>query len=84
MRELTPVQIKDIPLAELRRILEIRAADFNVYIGNRGKVCLSSGIESVCINGASIQINLETAALDDVLDDEAFRWAFRAPETEAA
>jgi hypothetical protein len=76
MRKLTPVQIKDIPLEELMRILEIRAADLSIYIGNRGKVCLSGAIESVFLNGATVQINLETAALDDVMDDKAFRWAF--------
>ena len=38
MRKLTAIQIKDIPLSELVRILEIRAADLDVLIGLRGKV----------------------------------------------
>ena len=80
MRKLTAVQIKDIPLSELVRILEIRAADFDVLIGIRGKVCLTSGVESVCLNGAIVQINLATAALDDVMEDGAFRWAFNDKE----
>jgi hypothetical protein len=82
MQKLTPAQIKDIPLSELARILEIRAADFDIYIGNRGKVCMSSVIESVCLNGAIVQINLATAMLDDVMDDGAFQYAFPTPETE--
>jgi hypothetical protein len=87
MRKLTPAQIMDIPLEELRRILEIRAVEsgfFNVYIGSRGKVCLTSEIESICMNGATVQINLATAALDDVMEDEAFQYAFGTPEEEAA
>jgi|TARA_R110002051_G_scaffold115971_1_gene189164 hypothetical protein len=83
MKKLTAIQIKDLPLAELVRILEIRAADFDVLIGLRGKVCLTSGVESVCMNGAIVQINLATAALDDVMEDGAFRWAFN-DEEEAA
>jgi hypothetical protein len=35
------------------------------------------------MNGAIVQINLSTAALDDVMEDGAFRWAFN-DEEEAA
>jgi len=76
-RELTPVEIKDFTLEQLRQIFEIRAADIDVFIGIHGRVCLSSEIESACLNGAIVQVNLETAALDDVLEDESFQYALK-------
>ena len=84
MVELTPVEIKDLTLEQLRQIFEVRAADISVYIGNHGRVCLSSEIESACLNGAIVQVNLETAALDDVMDDSAFQYAFEKTQEEAA
>ena len=74
--ELTPVEIKNLTLEQLRQIFEIRAADISVYIGIHGRVCLTSEVESACLNGAFVQVNLETAALDDVMDDSAFQHAF--------
>jgi hypothetical protein len=84
MSELTPVEIKDLTLEQLRQIFEIRAADISVYIGNHGRVCISSEIESVCLNGAIVQVNLETAVLEDVMDDSAFQYAFEKTQEEAA
>ena len=84
MPKLTPVQIKDLSLENLRDILELRASDISIFIGQRGKVLLTSELESAFLNGAMVQVNLETAALADVLDDDAFQYAFGAPESEAA
>jgi hypothetical protein len=83
-RELTAVEIKDFTLEQLRQIFEIRAADIDVFIGiGNGRFQLSSGVESACLNGAIVQINLETALLDDVMDDESFQRAFCVPQGDA-
>jgi len=78
MPKLTPVQIKDLSLENLRDILELRASDISIFIGQRGKVLLTSELESAFLNGAMVQVNLETAALADVMDDDAFDYAFGA------
>jgi len=77
-RELTPVEIKDFTLEQLRLIFEIRAADIDVFIGvGNGRLQLSSGVESACLNGAIVQVNLETSVLDDVMEDESFQYALK-------
>ena len=76
-RELTAGEIKDFTLEQLRQILEIRADDISVYIGiANGRLQLTGEVESACLNGAIVQVNLETASLDDVMQDESFQHAF--------
>jgi hypothetical protein len=76
-RELTAVEIKDFTLEQLRQIFEIRADDISVFIGvANGRLQLTGEVESACLNGASVQVNLETASLDDVMEDPSFQFAF--------
>ena len=75
-KELTNMQIKNLTIQQLERIIDIRANDFSVFIGIRGKVCLSSEVSHASLNGLSVQINLETAQLDDVIEDQGFNMAF--------
>ena len=75
-KELSDMQIKNLTIQELEHIIDIRANDFSVYIGNTGKVLLTSEVSHATLNGLMVQINLETAQLDNVMDHPGFQIAF--------
>ena len=84
-RELTPVEIKDFTLEQLRLIFEIRAADIEIFIGvANGRLQLTGEVENACLNGAMVQVNLKTSVLDDVMEDESFQHAFGESQEDAA
>ena len=82
MADLTPMDIKNLTIQQLEEIINIRAADLSVYIGLRGKFCLSGDVSHATLNGLSVQINLEQAELDDVMEDESFKQAFKGDPDE--
>ena len=79
--ELTDMQIKHLTIQQLERIIDIRAGDFSVYMGIRGKVCLTSEVSHASLNGLCVQINLETAQPGDVMEDQGFQTAFEGEGT---
>jgi len=76
MVDLTPTDIENLTIQQLEEIINIRRNDFLVYIGLRGQVCLTGDVSNATLNGLSVQINLEQAELDDVMEDECFKHAF--------
>tara|TARA_R110002020_G_scaffold114992_2_gene264493 strand:+ start:861 stop:1247 length:387 start_codon:yes stop_codon:yes gene_type:complete len=77
MTKLTPMDMKNLTIQQLEEIINIRAADLSVYIGSRGMTCLSGDVSNASLNGLSVQINLEQAELDDVMEDDCFKHAFK-------
>tara|TARA_R100000781_G_C4062488_1_gene121523 strand:+ start:289 stop:678 length:390 start_codon:yes stop_codon:yes gene_type:complete len=77
MANLTSMDMKNLTIQQLEEIVNIRAADLSVYIGLRGKVCLTGDVSHASLNGLSVQINLEQAELDDVMEDDCFKHAFK-------
>ena len=72
-----------LSIDQLKTIIEARASDIIVYIGSAephplsgNQILLSSDIDSVCLNGPIVQINLTTSTLDNVMHDEGFKTAF--------
>ena len=61
-----------LSLADMAVLLEAKHQQLLVFLGMRGNVCLTSEVESVTVNGDCIQINLESAAYDDVLHSPEF------------
>ena len=47
----------------------------DIFYGLHNMCCLSSEFSSACMNGPSIQINCETADLDDLIEHEFFAYA---------
>tara|TARA_A100000172_G_scaffold80712_1_gene71064 strand:+ start:2845 stop:3204 length:360 start_codon:yes stop_codon:yes gene_type:complete len=80
-KELSDIHIKNLTIQELERIIDIRANDFSVYIGNTGKVLLTSDVSHASLNGLLVQINLETAQLENVMEDRGFQIAFGGEST---
>jgi len=73
----TSAEINNLTIAELERIITLRAKDITVFIGTvPGKVLLTGDIHNVSLNGSMVQINLETAALDSVMENNSFQAAF--------
>ena len=77
MTDLTPMQIKNLPLETLNQIINIRANDINVYIGKHGNILLTGDVRQAVLNGLSVQINLEQADLDDIMQNSCFQHAFK-------
>ena len=76
-RDLSIVEIKDLTLEQLRQIFEIRSDDISVFIGAvDGRKVLAGEVESACLNGPIVQVNLRSASLDDVMEDPSFQFAF--------
>ncbi|ANS02978.1 hypothetical protein [uncultured Mediterranean phage uvDeep-CGR0-AD1-C123] len=78
MVELTPMDMKNLTIQQLEELINIRHSDISVYIGQRGRVCLTGDVSYACLNGLSVQINLEQAELDDVMEDSSFQHAFKS------
>ena len=51
---------------EICSLIEILSDRMSVYIGTHNSVMLSSGIESVCLNGCNVQINLDSSYYEDL------------------
>ena len=51
---------------EICNLIEVLSDRMSVYIGTHNSVMLSSGIESVCLNGCNVQINLESSYYEDL------------------
>lgn len=80
---MTPMDAKNLTLDDLKMILQVRASDITVYIGLRGNVCLTGEIMDAVINGAQVQVNLESSKLDDVMQNSSFAMAFKGAENVA-
>ena len=50
-----------------------------VFYGCLNRVQLSSDVAWVCTNGVSIQINTDSAELEDLIEDRAFSYAIGCP-----
>ena len=55
---------------EICRLIFILSDRIDVYIGRMGRMQIASTISSVSLNGPSVQINLETAELDDMREND--------------
>ena len=76
-RTLNDTDISALTGADLLAIVEARKEDFIVYVGIQNKTCLSPDISHVTMNGQAIQINLETALLDNLSDEPWIKEAFQ-------
>jgi len=76
MVDLSSMDIKNLTIQQLQEIINIRAEDLNVYIGSQNKVCLTGEVLNASLNGLTVQINLEQAEYDNVMQDEMFQEAF--------
>lgn len=56
-------------------LLNCVGSRIDVFYGLHNMCCLSSEFSSACMNGPSIQINCETADLDDLIEHEFFAYA---------
>ena len=75
-RTLSDTEVSALTGADLLAIVEARKEDFIVYVGIQNKRCLSPDISHVTMNGAAIQINLESALLNNLSDDPWIKEAF--------
>jgi hypothetical protein len=76
-RTLSDTDISALTGADLLAIIEARKEDFIVYVGIQNNICLSPDISHVTMNGAAIQINLETTLLDNLSDLPWIKEAFQ-------
>lgn len=56
-------------------LINIIAPRLDVFFGKLNRHCLSSGVDFACMNGATIQINCESAELEDLVENEFFKSA---------
>lgn len=67
---------KDLSLSDLETLLWIFKDHLSVYVGRQNNHQIGGDIESICFNGASIQINMEFAELKSLSDDSFIKSAF--------
>ena len=56
-------------------LINIIAPRLDVFFGKLNRHSLSSGVDFACMNGATIQINCESAELEDLVENEFFKSA---------
>ena len=61
--------------AQICNLLNRIGNRLEIYYGLHNMCCLSSEFRHAAINGPVIQINCETAQLNDLSEDEAFSYA---------
>ena len=64
--------LAQLSIADIAVMLATKQEQIIVFVGMRGNVCLTSDVESITVNGDCIQLNLETATYDDVLQAPEF------------
>ena len=67
---------KNLTLSDIEHLIWIFKPHFDVYVGRQNRHMISSEIESICFNGASLQINLELSDLENLSDNEFINSAF--------
>ena len=55
---------------DICHLIFILSDRIDVYIGKMDRMQIASTISSVCLNGPTVQINLETAELDDMREND--------------
>jgi hypothetical protein len=65
----------NLSTAQICNLLNHVGNRLNIYYGLHNMCCLTSEFSHAAINGPVIQINCETAQLDDLSEDEAFSYA---------
>jgi hypothetical protein len=60
---------------EICNLIEVLSDRMSVYIGKHNSVMLSSEIESVCLNGCNVQINLDSSCYEDLKEWNDFESA---------
>lgn len=63
---------------EIAQLISILGNRLDVFVGVVGRHQISSRVESACMNGPVIQVNLELAQLDDISDDRFVRKGLEA------
>mgnify|MGYP003624172194 FL=1 len=64
--------LAQLSIADIAVMLEAKQEEIIVFVGMRGDVCMTTGVESITVNGDCVQLNLETATYDDVLQSPEF------------
>lgn len=64
--------LAQLSIADIAVMLEAKQEEIIVFFGMRGNVCLTTEVESITVNGDCLQLNLETATYDDVLQAPEF------------
>jgi len=67
----------DLSNDEIAHLLEIVSNRIDVFVGSFGNLQVTSEIASVCMNGPSVQVNLELAEHDSMMEDKHFAAAAR-------
>jgi len=67
---------KDLSLNDIETLLWIFKDHLSVFVGSQNRHMISGEIESICFNGASLQINLNLAELDNLSDNDFINRAF--------
>jgi hypothetical protein len=64
--------LAQLSIADIAVMLEAKREEIIVFVGMRGNVCMTTEVESITVNGDCVQLNLETATYDDVLQSPEF------------
>ena len=65
----------DLSNEDLCFLINCMANRCEVYFGSLAKCVLSSEVMDACINGTIVQINCKNAELDDLREDDFFKYA---------
>jgi len=82
-----PIPLEDMALynslsnIQIARIIDMAAHHnrLDVYIGSQNRHCLGSPVTGAFMNGAMIQVNLESSELENLSDDPFWTKAFSDP-----
>lgn len=67
---------------DLARLITLAAPRLSVYSGILNGVCITGDVSSAFTNGTTVQIDLVTTELDDLIEDEIFEYAIKKAGTD--